>query len=196
MSTETTPNTLRQQKRERRRKLSSAQQAQHAKQLASRLLNHRVFIDNQCIAAYLPNDGEIDPSLIIEQAWKSNKKVYLPVLSKEENSLLFAPYDKNSSMCRNQFGIDEPDCTPEHWLKAEQMDLILLPLVAFDEQGNRLGMGGGFYDRSLASTKQHENSTQLVGLAHEIQKTTLIEAQRWDIPLHAIATEEAFYTTS
>ncbi|MES0328319.1 MAG: 5-formyltetrahydrofolate cyclo-ligase [Gammaproteobacteria bacterium] len=186
-------NSLRQQKREQRRQLNPSQQAKHAQQLAERLLKHSTFIDSQRIAAYLSNDAEIDPVHIIEQAWKLGKQVFLPVLSAHENSLLFAPYDKGSRMCRNQFGIDEPDCPPKHWLTAQHMDLILLPLVAFDEQGNRMGMGGGFYDRSLANIRQQEKPTQLIGLAHEIQKTGQLDVQSWDIPLHAIATESDFY---
>ena len=193
MSSQIKPNLLRQQKREQRRQLSASQQAKHAQQLAECLLRHSTFIDSQCIAAYLSNDGEINPAAIIEQAWKLGKQVYLPVLSAHENSLLFAPFEKDSPVCRNQFGIDEPDCLPEHWLKAEHMDLILLPLVAFDEQGNRMGMGGGFYDRSLANIHQQEKLTHLVGLAHEIQKIDQLDAQSWDIPLHAIATENDFY---
>lgn len=193
MSAQINTNSLRQQKREQRRRLNPSQQAKHAQQLAERLLIHSAFIDSQHIAAYLSNDGEIDPVHIIEQAWKLGKQVYLPVLSAHENSLLFAPFEKDSPMCRNQFGIDEPDCLPEHWLKAEHMDLILLPLVAFDAQGNRMGMGGGFYDRSLANIRQQEKSTQLIGLAHETQKTGQLDMQSWDIPLHAIATESDFY---
>ena len=188
-----TPNALRQQKREQRRQLQPAQQAEHAERLAKRILSHRAFIDSQRIAAYLANDGEIDPVHIIEQAWNLGKQVYLPILSAHENSLLFAPYEKNSLMRRNQFGIDEPACPHEQWLKAEQMDLILLPLVAFDEQGNRMGMGCGFYDRSLAGIRQQANTTQLIGLAHEIQKTGQLDVQSWDVPLHAIATEDHLY---
>ena len=193
MSAHTTANSLRQQKREQRRQLSSSQQAKHAQQLAEQLLTHSTFIDSQYIAAYLSNDGEIDPVLIIEQAWNLGKQIYLPVLSAHENSLLFAPFEKGSPMCRNQFGIGEPDCLPAYWLKAEHMDLILLPLVAFDELGNRMGMGGGFYDRSLADIRQQEKPTQLIGLAHEIQKTTQLEVQSWDVPLDAVATDTGFY---
>ena len=195
MSVQIKPNLLRQQKREQRRQLSASQQANHAEQLTEQLLRHPTFIDSQCIAAYLSNDGEIDPVHIIEHAWKREKQVYLPVLSAHENSLLFAPYEKDSPMCRNQFGIDEPDCSPELWLKAEHMDLILLPLVAFDDQGNRMGMGGGFYDRSLANIHQQEKPTHLIGLAHEIQKTAQLEIQSWDVPLGAVATEDNLYKT-
>lgn len=193
MSAQTKANLLRQKKREQRRQLNTSKQAKHAQQLAERLLRHPTFIDSQRIAAYLSNDGEIDPVHIIEQAWKLGKQVYLPVLSAHENSLLFALFKKGSPMCRNQFGIDEPDCLPEHWLTAQHMDLILLPLVAFDEQGNRMGMGGGFYDRSLANIRQQKKSTQLIGLAHEIQKTVSLEVQSWDVPLDAVATENNYY---
>jgi len=193
MSTQTKANLLRQKKREQRRQLNASKQAKHAQQLAERLLRHPTFIDSQHIAAYLSNDGEIDPVHIIEQAWKLGKQVYLPVLSAHENSLLFAPFEKGNPMCRNQFGIDEPDCLPEHWLTAQHMDLILLPLVAFDEQGNRMGMGGGFYDRSLADIRQQEKPTQLIGLAHEIQKTDSLDVQSWDVPLDAVATDTVLY---
>ena len=195
MSAQKKPHPLRRQKREQRRQLSDSDQAQHAEQLSQQILQQPAFINNQHIAAYLANDGEINPQPIIEQAWNLGKQVYLPVLSAHENSLLFALYEKNSPMCRNQFGIDEPDCLPEHWLKAEHMDLILLPLVAFDDQGNRMGMGGGFYDRSLENIREQEKPTQLIGLAHEVQKTDQLEVQSWDIPLHAIATESNFYKT-
>lgn len=194
MPTETS--LLRQQKRAQRKDLNPALQTQHAEQLATQILQQNCFINSQHIAAYLSNDGEIDPALIIEQAWSLGKSVYLPVLSAHENSLLFAPFEKNSRLCRNQFGIDEPDCEPKHWLKAEHMDLILLPLVAFDEQGNRMGMGGGFYDRSLENIRQQKSSTHLIGLAHEIQKVEQLEVQRWDVPMDAIITEDVFYKTT
>ncbi|MDT8453299.1 MAG: 5-formyltetrahydrofolate cyclo-ligase, partial [Gammaproteobacteria bacterium] len=158
---------LRLQKREQRRTLSPEQQRRHAERVSAQLVTRPAFTNAEHIAAYLANDGEINPAEIIEQAWRLDKKVYLPVLSEPGNRLLFAPFEPNSSMCCNQFGIDEPDCPPEHRLKAEQMDLILLPLVAFDTRGNRLGMGGGFYDRSLADIRQHDSRTQLFGLAHE-----------------------------
>lgn len=193
MPAATTPNLLRQQKREQRKALSPAQQQRHAEQLTAQLLTQPAFTQADRIAAYLANDGEISPTEIIDQTRRLGKKIYLPVLSAPGNRLLFAPFEPNSSMCRNQFGIDEPDCPPEHRLKAEQMDLILLPLVAFDIHGNRLGMGGGFYDRSLANIRQHNNRTHLFGLAHEIQKTDQLEAQEWDVPLDAVVTEADFY---
>lgn len=193
MPSVTTPNLLRQQKREQRKTLSPAQQQRHAEQLTAQLLTQPAFTEADRIAAYLANDGEISPAKIIDQARRLGKKIYLPVLSSPGNRLLFAPFEPNSLMCRNQFGIDEPNCPPEHHLTAEQMDLILLPLVAFDTQGNRLGMGGGFYDRSLANIRRHDSRTHLFGLAHEIQKTEQLEARDWDVPLDAVVTEADLY---
>ncbi|MFC1588990.1 5-formyltetrahydrofolate cyclo-ligase [Pseudomonadota bacterium] len=184
-------NQLRHYKREQRRKLNPEQQARHAEQLAELILQQTTFIRHQKIAVYLANDGEIDPAHIVNHAWDQGKQVYLPVLSAHENSLLFAPFETETPLCRNQFGIDEPNIAPEHWLKAEHMDLILLPLVAFDEQANRMGMGGGFYDRSLANIREHK--TQLIGLAHEVQKVEQLDVQNWDVPLDAIATEDKLY---
>lgn len=189
---------LRKQKREQRRSLTLDEQSQHANQLAHQVIHHRYFLNCKRIACYLANDGEIDPFYIIEQAWALDKQVYLPVLSPLKNSLLFAPFEPGSMMRTNKFGILEPDCHPKHRIKAQRLDMALLPLVAFDEHGNRLGMGGGFYDRSLAHLKhrQHARKPHLIGLAHECQKTEKISAQSWDIPLDVIVTEKRVYKTS
>ena len=95
----------------------------------------------------------------------------------------------------NRFGIQEPACSPRHWVRAWQLDLILLPLVAFDESGNRLGMGGGFYDRSLAyrQSRTHSRRPRLIGLAHELQRVEQLATNSWDIPLDMIATEKRVF---
>jgi 5-formyltetrahydrofolate cyclo-ligase len=186
---------LRLQKRAQRRALSDAIQAHHADQLNHNILGCQQFLNCQRLACYLPNDGEIDPIPIIENAWRRRKKTYLPVLSPLKDSLYFAPFTPDFSLTTNKFGIFEPDCHPRYWLRANQIDLMLLPLVAFDDSGNRLGMGGGFYDRSLAhlQLRQHIRKPYLIGLAHELQKADQVITQSWDIPLDAIATEKRLY---
>lgn len=186
---------LRRQKREQRGALTLAEQNQHASQLACQIIHHPRFLSCRRIACYLSNDGEVDPFYIIEQAWAQGKQVYLPVLSPLKDSLQFAPFKSGSMMCTNKFGIQEPACLPKHWLKAQQIDLMLLPLVAFDDSGNRLGMGGGFYDRSLAHLRlrQHVRKPYLIGLAHECQKTDRLSVESWDISMDAIATERRIY---
>lgn len=186
---------LRSRKREQRNALDDSIQASHAIELANRVCKLPRFRNAQRIACYLANDGEIDPTFIIEQAWSMTKQVLLPVLAPLNNSLVFAPYTPQAGLSLNRFSIPEPNCRPGDHLKAQQVDLMLVPLVAFDEQGNRLGMGGGFYDRTLAYLKHRSRwkKPYLIGLAHELQKTDHLHARNWDIPLDAIATEAAIY---
>ncbi len=167
-------------------------------QLAERLCNCPLYKRSKRIAVYLAGDGEIDPSLFILRAWKHNKKVYLPVLSPFSSRINFAPYTPDSKMKLNRFDIAEPDVHPKHWLKPHQMQLILTPLVGFDMMGNRLGMGGGFYDRSLSFTRFRKSSHApwLMGLAHQLQCVDELPLQAHDIPMKMIMTEQGLYEIS
>lgn len=186
---------LRLKKREQRRSLNSSEQTQHATQLAHQVTRHQRFLRCKRIACYLANDGEIDPIYIIEQAWLRGKQVYLPVLDPLNNSLHFAPFEPGNPMYTNKYGIQEPAAQLAKTIRAQQIDLMLVPLVAFDANNNRLGMGGGFYDRSLAylNHRQYNKKPYLIGLAHELQKTDSLPVQDWDIRMDAIATEEKIY---
>jgi len=185
-------NTIRTRKRQLRNQLTRVEQTSHAVGLASQVCRQPAFLNSSRIACYLANDGEIDPEYIIRSAWKLRKQVYLPVLSPFQSKLYFAPYQAGMAMHINRFGIAEPACSPAKWVTAWQLDLMLLPLVAFDDNGNRLGMGGGFYDRSLAYRQSRSRSIRpkLIGLAHELQREQQLAANSWDIPLEMIATEQ------
>lgn len=185
------PAEIRRQKREQRRQLTDSEQTSHAIFAAIQIAKTRAFRNSRRIAAYIANDGELDPAYIVDSAWRMKKQVYLPVLSPFRQRLYFAPFDIDSELHINCFGIPEPACSPSLWLKPQQLDLMLLPLVAFDENGNRLGMGGGFYDRTLAYMKSRTLSRKprLVGLAHELQHSGDLIVNSWDIPVDMIATE-------
>ncbi len=186
---------VRKLKRQQRQSLSAVTQQRHSKTLCQNIIKQKNYRNGQHIACYLANDGEIDPCFLIEHAWFAGKNVYLPVLSPIKNSLYFAPYNENTRFKFNRFNIAEPICKPSQWIKASQLDLLLLPLVAFDAKGNRVGMGGGFYDRTLAylQHRQHWRKPTLIGLAHEIQKVDALESQSWDIPLNYVITEKQHY---
>ena len=140
----------RQRLRMKRRALSAAQQARSATLLANRVSASPMFRCARRIACYLPNDGEIDPRPLMQRIWRMRKFCFLPVLSRLfHDRLWFAPATSRSIFWPNRFGIPEPVTDPHQWLRAQELDLILVPLVGFDPQGNRLGMGGGFYDRIL-----------------------------------------------
>lgn len=185
-------NSLRKTLRERRRALS-AQQQRHAAQALERVIaRHRLFLHSRHIALYLPNDGEIDLEPLAQRAMAMGKRCYLPVLSPlYHNRLWFAPYHPGSRFSLNRFGIPEPECNYAQMRPVWTLDLILTPLVAFDGNGNRLGMGGGFYDRTLAYLKRRRcwHKPRLLGTAHAFQQVAQLPCESWDIPLQGVATE-------
>jgi len=186
---------LRKNLRQQRKALNFDTQEKHALALDQQLSQNALFKSSKRVAVYLAADGEIDPAFIIHSAQQTHKNIYLPVLAPLANRLYFAPYHKNTKMKLNRFHIAEPDVHPKYWLKPQQLDLILMPLVGFDTSGNRLGMGGGFYDRSLHFMRFRKTAHKpyLVGLAHELQCIEKLPHQAHDIPLKMIAAEQRIY---
>lgn len=188
---------LRQQIRSQRRVLSDLEREQAAFLLCERIAASRTFQQSKHIAFYLTNDGEMDLSLLIQHAWQQGKKCYLPVLAEPNTQRLwFIPYSPDTKLRNNRFGIPEPIHSSRTRLrKTLSLDLVLMPLVAFDLDGNRVGMGGGFYDRTLAYLRHRKfwHKPNLLGIAYDFQKQEQIEANPWDIPMQAIATEKNFY---
>ncbi len=193
------PNVLRNQVRALRRAMPSAERQQAAQQLASRVAALKVFVSAHHIAGYLAFDGELDPAHLLEQASAMGKQVYLPVLTgKPPAKLLFAPYHPDTVLIPNRFGIPEPEVPHAQLWPPQRLDLVLIPLVAFDISGTRMGMGGGFYDRTFAFRRNpaHLPKPRLLGLAYELQKFPALLRQSWDVPLDGVATEEALYGDS
>ena len=188
---------LRQHIRAQRNALSKAESQRAAYDLAQRIAELPVFMAAENIAGYVANNGEIDPAPILERALTLNKCVYLPVLQGKQEPMLFAPYRPEIKLKPNRFGILEPDVPSATMLFPKQLDLVITPLVAFDQSGNRLGMGGGFYDRTFAFLKQspYPSKPCLLGVAYELQKVTELLSQPWDVPLAIIVTEAAIYTS-
>lgn len=199
---------LRTKIRQRRRFLSPQAQSQAAKLLTKRLITLDKVNKANNIALYLSNDGELDTMPFIHWCWQHNKNIYLPVIHPfSHGQLLFLKYTKNTKMITNKYGIKEPKLDIRQLCLLSKLDILFTPLVAFDLSGNRLGMGGGFYDRTLAawykdnlshklSPKDSKrktpcfNSSRLypIGLAHDCQQIDKIENELWDIPLPQIIT--------
>lgn len=195
-STHSQTDRLRSELRGKRRGLTPAQQQQAAARLADRLSALPVFRTSRRIACYLPNDGEIDPRLLMERILARRQRCYLPVLSPLRGEpLWFAPVTEDTPMDVNRFGIPEPVVPFRQQVRAQALDLILMPLVGFDTRGNRIGMGGGFYDRSLGFLvhRRHWQHPRLLGLAHELQRIDHIEPRPWDVPLDGIVTDLNYY---
>lgn len=144
-----------------------------------------------CVAVYLENDGEVDLQPFVEHCWHRFPKVFftLPVLHPVcKGHLLFLKYNKDTLMVQNKYKISEPRLACHDVIPTSDVDVILMPLVGFDKQGNRLGMGGGYYDRTLAFTQHANKKPVLIGIAHDLQEVNALPTASWDIPLDAIVT--------
>lgn len=113
---------------------------------------------------------------------------------KKDHHLEFYAYHSGDPLIENQYGIGEPDIKKQTHIDAEKLDLVLMPLVAFDENGNRVGRGAGFYDRTFSFKIGSKRKTPLlVGLAYEFQKINVITAADWDVALDLVVTEQKIY---
>jgi len=179
--------------RNKRRNLSLHRRKSAARGLLTQLHQSSEFLAAKRVALYLSNDGEIDPQLVLDDLQQRGKQVFLPVLHPlKQGHLSFIRYTGNTRMKRNRYGISEPDFRYGKALNAKYRSAVCLPLVACDERGNRLGMGAGYYDRTLAFMHDQGQQPALIGCAYEFQQLPQLPAEAWDIPLTAIATEAAF----
>ena len=181
---------LRCKMRQLRQSIGAHVQTAHANTAAAALLAWPHFNNAKHIAIYHAFDGEI-PTLPIAQAiWQAGKCCYLPKILPEKKQLQFVPYTQDSKMQPDLFGILEPVCDKHAIIQPQQLDLVLMPLVAFDNLGNRLGMGGGYYDQTFAfAAKNPLQKPWLVGLAHALQAQALLQVDPWDLQLFAVITE-------
>jgi len=186
---------LRKHLRRKRRSLSFEQQQQASEQLALNLLKHPDLHRARHIGIYLANDGEIDPHLYIDLARRKGIHFYLPILHPVyPGKLVFSPYFDGIRLSANRFGIPEPPFPRSRRRPAWALDAVLFPLVGFDENGGRLGMGGGFYDRTFAFSRIRPGmAPKLIGLAHDFQKVRELPIEPWDVPLHGVVTDKGRY---
>ena len=186
---------LRKVLRQQRNALDPARQKQAAIDLKEQLETLPVVKQSKSIALYLAIDGEIDPGCAMDWCIDQGKRCYVPIIMQnEKNSLRFAEITAQSKYENNYFGIAEPVVPDDELINARELDLVLLPLVGFDRYGNRIGMGGGFYDTTFEFKKSSPGTPpQLVGLAHEIQRVEKIQAENWDIPISAVVTDRRVY---
>lgn len=187
---------LRRTLRRRRRALSAVEQRQAAAQLCQLLRQLPELRRARRVALYLPNDGEIDPTPLLTWLRRRGAKAYLPVLMPlADNRLWFVHYHTGTPMVRNRYGILEPDTRHgahrSRRLPAWALDAVLLPLVGFDANGQRMGMGGGFYDRSFAFVRGNGPKPRLIGVAHACQQVPALPSASWDVPLDAIVSDRA-----
>ena len=183
---------LRQLIRARRQALSTSQQTQAEQTLVAQFSRHGRINQAQHIALYLANDSELATQAVIEWCWQQGKRVYIPILHPfSHKHLLFTELTADTQLTKNKYAIFEPQLDVRRVIPYLQLDVICCPLVAFDSRGNRLGMGGGYYDRTCSQQDHAQPGNKvpaLIGLAHDCQQYDPLPHAPWDIPLTDIIT--------
>lgn len=187
---------LRQQKRQLRRNLPNRVQKQHASVISRQLQRLPYFHRSQRVALYFSTEGEIDTKPLSGLLRNFGKRCYYPALHNRPVPLLwFIEHRRGDRLIKNRFAIPEPPIRRRPPTKPWALDLVILPLVAFDDRCNRLGMGGGYYDRTFGYLRRrlHWRKPLLIGVAHECQRVERLATESWDIPLDAVVTERKVY---
>lgn len=182
---------LRRELRERRRAIPAAERIAAAERVAARLFALPFLPGKGDVGGYWAMDGEIALH-VFQLHLPPGLRYCLPVLSGD--ALRFAPWRPGEALVSNRYGIPEPDVSEDALLEPQAMALVVLPLVGFDAQGNRLGMGGGWYDRSFAFRNNAAGDAGkpppwLVGAAFATQQVAGLATESWDVALDAICTE-------
>jgi 5-formyltetrahydrofolate cyclo-ligase len=187
---------LRMEMRARRKKVTSREQAAAAQGLAGVVIRHRVLRPGMRIAVYQARGREADLSRIIAIARRRDCVLYLPTIIRHRTGVMdFIRFDADTRLRPNAFGIPEPDPVTAQRIPLRELDLILVPLLAVDTEGWRLGSGGGFYDRRLHRLRAERRwrRPRLIGIAYEFQRVERISHEPWDVPLDAVITETDLY---
>lgn len=187
MSNDSTKHATRRAMKHRRAQLTDREQISAARKLSANSRYCPPALKADRVLSYAPFAGEISPNILL---MSSKADIYLPRISNYSTMLMHFHQLRSSQI--NQWGIREPERTGKI-LPANAFRVILLPLVAFDRSGTRLGMGAGFYDRALASLSyQLSTRPYLLGLAHHFQEVNSLVRAPWDVPLDAILTDREF----
>ena len=194
------PSEIRQSIREKRRQMEAAVRAAASQQICEAIADRPDFQVATNIGLFLAFDGEPDLNPLISIAWAQGQRVFLPIVHGKGQPMSFAACEENTNLVPNRYGIMEPDVATAQMIRPTELDFVLAPLVAFDAKCYRIGVGGGFYDRTFAfkrtaADNQTEASTRptMIGVAFDWQKLESIQPQPWDVQLDAVVTESNEY---
>ena len=183
---------IREEFRARRRALTLEHIDSASAQLTQRLLQLPETQASKTIAIYIAHENEIDTMYFMQELVGMNKELFLPVMT--GNTLEFFRYELNDNLTAATNGISQPQAKSHQRIDVSSLDLMFLPLVAFDPQCYRLGRGGGFYDRALGKMLVDTKARPcLVGLAYDFQRVDSLPVDPWDVPLDAVVTESLVY---
>jgi 5-formyltetrahydrofolate cyclo-ligase len=177
---------LRQLHKAQRLAISATQRMQTAEAVAQQLLQLPELLKANYVAAYWASFGEL-PLHILQMRLQAPQIWCLPIIAPDK-TLGFAPWRIGDPLVSNQYGIPEPDLSPSSTLHANDMSIVLMPLLAYTRKGERLGMGGGYYDRSFAN-RLRTTSPLLIGIAYSSQEVESLPTEDWDVKLDMLVNE-------
>ncbi len=191
-----TPDELRQLRlrlRRERAALSEERLEIHSALICDHLLRWFQRWQPHCIGAYRGLRGEVDLTPLTVSLARRGTRIALPVMdAKRPGRMHFHAWGPDAPLCQNGFGIAEP-CPDAPRIWRREMQVVLLPLVAFDHAGNRMGMGAGYYDRYFARRRFGIHRPKLIGVAHALQGVEALPSQPWDVPLDGVVTEDGWH---
>lgn len=183
---------LRRHFRAKRRALSRRDHLHNSLDVARNIRRSGLILRSQRIGCYWANDAEVDLSPVLARLAQCRKFIALPCIG-SRGYMNFAHYSPGIPMVINRYGIAEPGPEAAH-VDGRSLNVVLAPLVAFDDYGVRLGMGAGYYDRYMSRLPPLLRP-QLVGVAHEVQRSPdPLPFDHRDVPLDAVLTERGWQT--
>ena len=182
-------NTLREQLKLQREHLTIEESSEMSHAISQRVISSKWIREHSNVGIYHPVNGEANTLQLIDFMWSINQQVFLPII--HNKNLLFGRLSPESKLKKNHYGIPEPSTTRSNQVSADYLDMVFVPLVAFDLNGFRIGMGSGYYDRAFEKKLAIKDLKHpvLIGLAYEFQKQECLNHQPWDVPLDMVVTE-------
>jgi len=184
---ETNKKALRQKMLKRRSGLDKKEVEELSLKITKKLIESIYFEKAKVLMTYINFNNEVRTREIIEECWLRGKKVIVPICKKDETDLIPSELKSFEELQKSSFGVLEPSVTFWRSFPIEEIDLVLVPGLAFDLKGQRLGYGKGYYDHFLKKLLPHSFT---VGLAFEEQILPQVPAEDHDVPLKALLTPE------
>ena len=168
--------------------MTTSERSAASRVICDRVLRSHEFMAARNIGCYLPTSDEVQVARIIQRAWRAQKRVLVPVTD-SHGVMNFCEIGADTLQTRNDFNIWEP--SSGLLVDARNLDIVITPVVAYDDENNRIGMGGGYYDRCFRFLRNRRKwlSPKLIGVAFECQKAKNIAPNSWDIPLYKVVSE-------
>ena len=172
-----------------RRSMSSEQRAVASEIICKRVIDSREFYASALVGCYLPMRDEVDTREIIEAGWRANKRIFIPVL-RSKGEMFFCEILPDTELERNAYGVWEP--TRGFLIAPQKLDVVITPTVAFDKKNNRIGMGGGYFDRcfSFLRYRKYWIRPKLLGVAFQYQEVEEVTPNPWDIRLYRVISDK------